>query len=522
MRTKAWEFYKQSSEGQKLLKLFSLKDSDFDSVKKIFEFVSSTNCQNNPEDECIRYEWLRNNLMLQGFTPNKDFTRESYEHLVGTFEMRMDYYDENGNLYLGNDEKDLIISANKIREKCTLMHLLSLYLYTLNEDFVPILLPLHFYLIQQYADEIGLTIPEIPRARNYFDYLMYYYDICMAAKQFRIEHNMTPAEFCTCLYGFAPIMEEDADPDSSLPQPINVWFTGASKYDYREFLSKDISENVVWACNERTRRGDIIVVYCLSPYSIIHSIWRAESGGFFNPFDHYHCRTTVTKCVKLEKPISYNQFVADSYFSKLPIVSKNLQGINGVELSATSYKELLRLISDNGESTDKFPKLFIPKNWEPIVLDAGEPEKSVEEKIVIKDLLPLLDYKVGDWARQLPQKAGRKEKAIPDFVFFNRGEKHAENAPFVLEVKAYMKGEREIHEAYTQGRSYARMMCAPLFANCDKERLIIYKFDGDSYNYKHPIFENHWSAIFGSDEVASQLKKIIGREVIAETKLLKI
>lgn len=522
MRTKAWDIYKQSAEGQRLLKLFSFEGDELETVRDIYEYVGQTDNMINPEEESLRYEWFTSNLMLQGIIPDGDITKDNYEKIVRSFELRAIYTDNEECQFLGDRERDLVLAAHKIREKCTFMHILSLFLYTQDDDFIPILYQHHFFLIKNFAEQIGLELPEIPRARDYFEYLMYYYDICMAAKQFREEHNMTPEEFCTCLYGFAPNQEEDTVKDSKLPQPINVWFTGASKHDYRELLSKDITKNVVWACNERTRRGDIVVVYCLSPYSMIHSIWRAESGGFFNPFDHYHCRTTLTQCVKLDKPIGFNQFVSDSYFSQLPIVSKNLQGINGVELSATSYMELLRLIRDNGESTDKFPKLFIPQNWEPIVLDKGQPEKSVEEKIVIKKLLPLLDYEVGDWDRQLSQKAGRKEKAIPDFVFFKRGEKHAENAPFVLEVKADMKGEREIHEAYTQGRSYARLMRAPLFANCDKERLIIYKCKGDDYNYQHPIFENHWSAIFGSDEVKSMLIKIIGRSVIADTKVLPI
>ena len=39
-------------------------------------------------------------------------------------------------------------------------------------------------------------------------------------------------------------------------------------------------------------------------------------------------------------------------------------------------------------------------------------------------MLKRLGYTESDWTRQLSQKAGRKEKAIPDFVFFPKGEKH--------------------------------------------------------------------------------------------------
>ena len=45
-------------------------------------------------------------------------------------------------------------------------------------------------------------------------------------------------------------------------------------------------------------------------------------------------------------------------------------------------------------------------------------------------MLLQLGYSEADWSRQLSQKAGRTEKAIPDFVFFQRGEKHFEILDF--------------------------------------------------------------------------------------------
>jgi len=105
---------------------------------------------------------------------------------------------------------------------------------------------------------------------------------------------------------------------------------------------------------------------------------------------------------------------SDPYFSQVPIVRKNLQGINGVQLTARDYSELLRLIKGKGGNVEDYPKLFEGRS-----VEFGEIklEKDVEEKILIP-MLKRLGYAEEDWTRQLTQKAGRGLKAIPDFVFF--------------------------------------------------------------------------------------------------------
>ena len=116
-------------------------------------------------------------------------------------------------------------------------------------------------------------------------------------------------------------------------------------------------------------------------------------------------------------------------------------------------------------------------------MDFGEIklEKDVEEKILIP-MLKLLGYREEDWTRQLSQKAGRGLKAIPDFVFFPKGEKHFSS----------------------------------IMGICDKERLILYQVDKNGIaNRSTPLFEEHWLSIYGDAEVGAKLNKLIGREIIA-------
>ena len=111
-------------------------------------------------------------------------------------------------------------------------------------------------------------------------------------------------------------MLTETSTSSELPKPTNVWLTGAGGGDFT-FLDS-LGENPngndqqIWACNERTRRGDIIVLYCTSPRSYIHSIWRSNSGGIFNPFDYYHCRTTVCDGI-LTPHITFKDLKNDEY-----------------------------------------------------------------------------------------------------------------------------------------------------------------------------------------------------------------
>jgi hypothetical protein len=232
--------------------------------------------------------------------------------------------------------------------------------------------------------------------------------------------------------------------------------------------------------------------------------------GIFNPFDYYHCRTTVCKGVRLPQ-ISFADLKNDSYFSQLPIVRKSLQGINGIAFTAKDYSELLRLAKEKGARTDNYPQLYVGKS-----IDFGEikQEKDVEENILIP-ILKRIGYRTSDWTRQLQLKAGRKEKAIPDFVFFPKGRTHFESAPLVIEVKFDMSSMLEEQKAFRQALSYARILRSNIMGICDKERLIIYALDSlGNCNIENPLFENHWQTIYSDNILGAQLNQLIGAEVI--------
>lgn len=514
MNQKVFELYKNTPDYKKAVDIFNPNINDvYEGIKLIKTFESEKFGTANGTDYSIEsFNLYFINFSGSPLLPREDnVTRDVYEKFINDYELFNYYIDDKNKAVL--DTSKPLVRKDKFRMKAVETSTLSLYLYYRYSFFKPVLLQTRFDIFQRNCYLLGIDLPTPPRKRGYFDNCMYYYDICESINKFQQDNNLSDAELCACIYDFANILADNSN-ISQMPSPTNVWLTGGSGDDFRylDSLGKDKSENRrgVWACNERTRRGDIIIMYCLSPRSYIHSIWRASSSGIFNPFDNYQCRTTLCDGIRIPN-ISFKELKSDRYFRDVPIVRKNLQGINGWELTANDYNELLRMIKERGGDISSLPKLFNGGD-----VDFGEIklEKDVEEKILIPALKDL-GYQESDWTRQLELKAGRKEKAIPDFVFFAKGLKHFESAPMVIEAKLDMSSMTEMQKAFRQALSYARMLRSRIMGICDQERIIIYNVDEyGSANISKPLFENHWKAIFTDAVIGGNLKHVIGPEVV--------
>lgn len=519
MNKTLWNYYKQSADGQKAISLFNPEPEDLlESAENIANFLKQFD-ENENSQIILHYLIIYDvNLSERGFLHEEEFTRESFADFINCYDLKDFEITDDNNIEWDNSEQGIILPANQFRRKASTINALSLYLYYQYPYFKPILLPQRFNLIQKSCDSLGIEIPPIPHTSNYKEYLMFFYDLCGALNKYQQDNGLSDAELCACIYdyGIRVLQDESNKKVAELPQPTNIWLTGASgkdDFNFLDYLGKSPEANTsTWACNERTKRGDLVIIYCTSPRSYLHSIWRANSGGIFNPFDYYHCRTIVSSGVRLPE-ITFADLKNDSYFSQLPIVRKKLQGINGIELSAKDYSELIRLAKDKGADVTNYPQLFIGES-----INFGEIklEKDVEENILIP-ILERLGYCKNDWTRQLQLKVGRKEKAIPDFVFFSKGTTHFENAPLVIEVKLDMSSMIEQQKAFRQALSYARLLRSKLMGICDKERLTIYNIDtSGNCNIEKPIFDNHWQTIYADKIIGAELNQLIGAQIIKE------
>lgn len=514
MNKKNFALYKETQQGKSAIELFNVDGENWlENIYKWFELAQS-------KGNYVEFQYLVPQLQLFAvnieskklFPLDCDITREVFDEFIRNLELH--YIEESGEDVVVTD--DIAIKQGDFRHLNSFMHVLSTYLYTSVDGFFkPLLYQSRFDIIQHNCDLLGIELPEMPHTKDYSAYMMYYFDMCTAFENFQEENGLTAEEFCACLYDYAETLGEDEQIVSELPRPTNIWFVGASKADMQAYKNGELNEDTqIWQCNERTRRGDIIVLYALTPYSSIHSIWRAKSGGFFNPFDAYQTRTTICDCHEVPA-VSNKELKEHPYFKELPIVRKNLQGINGVELTATDYQELLKLLQQKGCDITSLPQLIEITDWKKPEITKGNPEKQVEEKILIP-VLEKLGYQPEDWSRQLEQKAGRGLKAIPDFVFFPQGDLHMHNAPLVIEAKYDMSSSKEYDKAFRQGLSYARMLRSGIMGICDQDRLVLFKVtDLGSADKTNPIYEAQWAVINTDVAMFNKLQKIMGKSVIA-------
>ncbi len=325
------------------------------------------------------------------------------------------------------------------------------------------------------CEQFDIFLPTIPKKSKHKDRAMYYLEICRSLQDFRKINVLSNSELCAFLYDYAPRhMREDKAP---VPQPAKAWFVGGGGIGGdADFLENATNESFTfWQGSEDIRRGDIVVMYCRTPKSYIHSIWIAQRDGFGDPFFYHYGCVYLSNCVKI-KPISHKELKANKIWSINSIVKKNLQGISGNPISFQEYDELLAMLKKKGQDLTVLPRLttYQTKNSELIIN-----ERRVEV-FLVEPLLEKIGYASKDWVRQMAVRMGRGERNYPDYAFNATIIRGKEKADWLLEAKHHIKNQRELEDAFDQVRSYALRLQATIIVIADKNELwIISQKNGD-------------------------------------------
>lgn len=352
--------------------------------------------------------------------------------------------------------------------------------------FMPYYFKCNFNIFERIAQEFDIPLPEMPSKKDYKGRFFYYGEICAALYEFREKHNMSPYELCAFLYDFAPkyVGGVDSYIIQEIPEPKSAYFVGGSKDDC--FLTDNPEEIACWQCNPDTMAGDMIVMYLRSPVSAIDSIWRSVSVGFNDPFFYYYRCTYISKPCKI-KHVSQKELGQDQVFRELPIVKKNMQGINGVELYPSVYNHLLDLTKAN------HPRLAFTENSENLTLIR---EKDVENQL-IKPFLTNLGYNETDYRQQLYIEIGNHNHAlIPDFVIHPVVSKGHQSAAYLIEAKYSIATAKLLEEAKTQARGYAKLLDAKYSVIASKEGIWITSREDD---YSKNILSFSWAELQNAD-----------------------
>ena len=361
--------------------------------------------------------------------------------------------------------------------------------------FIPYYFKCNFNILEKIANEFDISIPTIPVKKDYKNRFFYYAEICSALYDFRVSNNLSPYELCAFLYDFAPkyVGGIDSYIIEDLPPAKSSYFIGGNRNDL--FLSNEEDTITPWQCNPDTQVGDNIVMYIKSPISAIDSIWRSVSIGFNDPFFYYYRCTYISKPHKINK-ITQKQLESDSVFSNLPIVRKNMQGINGVELYSSVYNHLLDI------SESQLPRLeYLASDTDSNI----KREKDVENKL-IKPFLKKLGYNENDYVQQLYIEIGNHNHAlIPDFVILPKVGKGHYSAMFLIEAKYTVRSQKDLEEYKKQARSYANQLKAKYSVLASKEGIWI-SSNADDYSNDFIVFS--WNELKNDDNFYAVLKTL--------------
>lgn len=358
---------------------------------------------------------------------------------------------------------------------------ISIWLYQINQQFFkPYFFVHNFKSLMQIADAFGMELPEIPKKSDKKSQLFYYWELCQTFYAFEQKHHLKSAEMCAFLYDFCPKFFTNLERTENLPEPTNIWLVGANKIDFDFLDNFDNSNHKFWQGNLETRKGDIIIMYCLSPRSYIHSIWRATTDGIADPFFHYYGEIYINHGLKIP-PISLNTLKSDNYFSQNSLVRKNFQGVNGFSWTVTDYEKLLEIIALQ-DDISILPKIASYDNQ----LDHEIKNERDVELFLLEPFLKQMGFKESDWTRQLTVKMGRGEKVYPDYVFLSNHEKNFEQASTIIEAKFLIKNNKDLELAFRQAWSYGLRLSARVLLIVDKHFVWLYQkhntgFDRNNY-----------------------------------------
>lgn len=361
--------------------------------------------------------------------------------------------------------------------------------------FIPYYFKYNYNVLEKIAQEFDIALPTIPIKKDYKGRLYHYGKVCKALRDFRIKHAMSPYELCAFLYDFAPkyIGGCDSYIIKSLPEPKSVYFIGAPK---EMAYLEDNSELVTcWQCNPETRAGDLIVMYLRSPISAIDSIWRSVCVGFNDPFFYYY-RCTYIACPQKIKQITLKQLQQDPVCKALPIVRKNMQGINGVELYPSAYNHLLDMAKSD---LARLEYLVDDGNYD------FAREKDVEDKLV-KPFLEKLGYAESEYQQQLYIEIGNHNHAlIPDFVIHPVVSSGHQAADFLVEAKVTISTNKLLEVVKTQARGYAKLLNAQYAVIAAKEGIWITEASDD---YSRDVLVFSWTELKEEDNFYMVFKLI--------------
>ncbi len=146
------------------------------------------------------------------------------------------------------------------------------------EYFTPYFFAWRFDDFRRICERYDIAVPDLPGKQQKRQRALYYIELNRALQEFRRRADLSPEELNAFLYDFAP-RDIDYRRTEALTTPARVWFVMGGIGGNADFEFLDSADNTSishWQGNLETRRGDIVLMWCVSPRSYLHSVWRTR------------------------------------------------------------------------------------------------------------------------------------------------------------------------------------------------------------------------------------------------------
>lgn len=359
------------------------------------------------------------------------------------------------------------------------------------------------------CDRYDIPFPDIPGKSGKRERALFYVAVNREMQRFRERNGLSPSEMNAFLYDFAP-KDSDAGRTEDLPAPSAVWFvmggTGGNG-DFEYLDTADDSSISYWQGNIEARRGDIVLMWCVSPRSSLHSVWRVLDEGFNDPYFYYFTAIRIGRPIRIP-PISFPELSRHPLFAGSPAVRAHFQGCGGMPFSVAEYCAIRDMARAKG-----FDVSVLPEPPEALCLPdvSLSCERDVEAHLV-EPLLHALGFSDSDWKYQFRIRMGRGERNVPDYVLGADAAPGKESGVALIESKLDISNGKERREAFFQAKSYALRLQADTLVLAARQGVWVFKRDRRSFDESLCAFRN-WKEI-ARPEIVAELASVFGKHAI--------
>ncbi|MGD9505266.1 MAG: hypothetical protein AB7W37_10145 [Syntrophobacteraceae bacterium] len=372
--------------------------------------------------------------------------------------------------------------------------------------FFPYLFSCRFDELSVILDRYGILPPDLPGKLQKRERALYYLSVNRALQSFRLRNGLSSRELNALLYDFAPKdLAGTLRPDLSAPS--RVWFAMGGDVDF-EFLDNCTASSISrWQGNLETRRGDIVLMWCRSPRSALHSIWRAVDDGFNDPYFYYYSTIRIGEPIKIPQ-LTFAELSRHPLFAESVAVKARFQGCGGRAFTKEQYIAVCEMLSLKGFDSAILP---MPPEEIPIPDLSLTCERDVEVHL-LEPLLRRLGFSESDWAYQFQIRMGRGERNVPDYALGVDAKPSEESAVALIECKFDISTDRERRDAFLQGRSYALRLQSEVMAVAARRGIWLFRRHNTGFDESRFLFKS-WNELSHPDRFA-EVKSILGKKAV--------